>query len=120
MRSKRAPVEDAGFGGGVYPTWDLLDLERRTCLGVAFAGDVDTKVAHEGDGHVDVELGDDGFSGEDGVVSCWAYGAQRRMEDTYCDGMEASRERVPPGRPVRAMERGGNGMCRGSRCLRRP
>ena len=28
-------------------------------------GDVDTKVAHEGDSHVDVELGDDSLSNKD-------------------------------------------------------
>lgn len=28
------------------------------------------------------------------------------MEDTYCEEMDASRVRVPPGRPVGAIERG--------------
>jgi len=31
---------------------------------------------------------------------------QRRIEKTYCEEMEASKERVPPGRQVGAMERG--------------
>lgn len=49
----------------VHPAWDLVHAEWRASLGVALANDVDAKVTHEFDGHVDVQPGDDGHAGED-------------------------------------------------------
>ena len=46
--------------GMVYTMRDLVHAEQRASLGVMFASDIDAKIAHDGNGQVHVELGDDG------------------------------------------------------------
>lgn len=54
--------------------------------GVALAGDVDAKVTYEGNGDVDVDLGDDGFAGEDkGGVLLWVGATKEDGRDVLCN-----------------------------------
>ena len=64
-RRVRLDREDTRFGDGVHPARNLVHVEQRAGFGVALAGDVDAKVAHEGDSHVDIELGNDSLTNED-------------------------------------------------------
>jgi len=57
---------------GVHSMQDLVHVQRCASLGVALVGDVDAKVAHEDNGHVDVELRDTTFPVRMRVVSHWA------------------------------------------------